>query len=507
MDNILNSVKKLSQLYDNVTYWDEYGTSVIIFIVLMIILFTIHSYFFVMMHLQPIKENWAKERCSAPVIPFAGLINKPLNKSILSYTEENFTYCMQGILSKVAGYALQPVTFLTHSIEGILTSIGGDIQDVRSMFNDVRNNVKSISEEIMGRLLNIMAPIQEVIIKMRDMFGKVQGVMTAGLYTMLGGYMTLQSLIGAIIQALIIILGIIAATIAILLIFPFTIPLAMIDIGIFTAIAIPTIILCVFANQMLQIQSPSFCFDKHTPFILKDGTFTTMENLKVGDILEQKETITAIIKVKRGNSKMYNLNNIIVSESHSVFYNNKWIKVNKHPNAIELTDYKEEILYCINTTSKNITLNNNVFCDWDELYDDKLNNCGVIPAFIHEFTDGGFSGKTLIRLKNGLKKKINEINIGDILENGECVNGVVQINGKDLSQYYYHFANITPIEGGNQLYYIKNKSFHSINNIVNKKEKVSKDLVLYHLITDTKTFYVNNIIFGDYNYCIDLLFS
>ena len=122
------------------------------------------------------------------------------------------------------------------------------------MFNNVRTNLQSISEEIMGRLINIMAPLQEVIIVLRDLFGKIQGVMTAGLYTLFGSYMTLQTLFGAIIQALISILSMIAATIAILMVIPFMQALAAVDIGIFIAICIPTILLSVFAYDILKIQ-------------------------------------------------------------------------------------------------------------------------------------------------------------------------------------------------------------------------------------------------------------
>ena len=169
MDNILKSVHKISKIYDNMNYLDEYGTSLIIFIVLMILLFIIHSYFYVMTHIQPIKNNWLKERCSPTVIPFAGLINKPFGKSIVDFTEENFTYCLQSISTKISGFAVQPITFIVNTLQNIFSSISGDIQNVRSLFNNVRNNVKSISEEIMGRLINITIPIQQIIIGMPNL--------------------------------------------------------------------------------------------------------------------------------------------------------------------------------------------------------------------------------------------------------------------------------------------------------------------------------------------------
>jgi hypothetical protein len=75
---------------------------------------------------------------------------------------------------------------------------------------------------------------------------------------------------------------------------------------------------------------------------------------------------------------MYYLNNVLVSDSHIINYNNNWIPVSKHPNAVVCSDYTEPYLYCLNTTNKEIIINETVFTDWDEIYDkdikDIMNN-------------------------------------------------------------------------------------------------------------------------------------
>jgi len=510
MDNILSSVHQLGKIYNNVNYWDEYGTSFVFFIFLMLILFCTHSYFYVITNIQPIKNNWVNERCSPKVIPFAGIINKPSDKTILEFTEENFTYCTQNILTKISSYALEPITFITHSLEGIISNIGVDIQNIRSMFNNVRTNIQSISEEIMGRMMNIMVPLQEVVVVLRDLFGKVQGVMTAGLYTMFGSYMTLQTLIGAIIQLLCTILIMIAATIAILMVIPFMEVLAAIDMGIFIAICVPTIMISIFASDILQIQSPpipTLCFDKFTPLLLQDGSYKSIENIEVGDILEYDNIVTAKIKVHTNNSKMYYLNNIIVSGTHHVLNkNNEWLPVSKHTDAILLEEYKEPFLYCLNTSSKKINIQETIFCDWDELFGKSIYNLPIHSNFIHTFTDGGFKNNTKIRLKNGLKKNIADIKIGDILEKGEKVYGLVEVYGVDLMQYTYNLGNLRCFDGGYNLYFEKNNSFVSTLDLDTKVkiEKVIPDKKLYHLLTDTKVFYVEKIKFYDYNNCLEM---
>lgn len=517
MDNILKSVHKLSKIYNNVKYLDEYGTSLVIFIVLMIILFIIHSYFYVMTNIQPIKNNWVKERCSPKIIPFAGIINKPEGKSIIDFTEENFTYCVQNILTQISSTAVQPITFIVHTLQGIFNAISGDIQSIRSMFNNIRSNIQSVSEEIMGRLMNIMIPIQQIIIGMKDLFAKTQGIMTAGLYTMFGSYLTLQSLMGAIVQFIVVILLIILGTILTLTaLLPIPIvgeivaPLLAIDIGIFIAIAVPATIIAIFVNEVLGISTspiPSLCFDKNTEFIMKNHSKKKIQDLEVGDILENNDTITAKIKVNTCNSKMFKLNDIIVSGNHNVFYDNKWIPVSSHPFGVKIENYLEPYLYCLNTSSKKIIINNTTFCDWDELYGDKLDDLIFKPNLIHNLMDGGFVSNTLISLKNGLKKKICDIKIGDILKDEVNVYGIVEINGSDLyNQYIYNLGNMRSFEGGVNLNIVdKNGGYLSTLDIDDickiEREKENK---LYHLLTDKKSFYVNNILFYDYNHCIEL---
>lgn len=522
MDNIQNSVKILSKLYNNINYWDEYGTSFIIFLILMIILFLLHGYFYAMINIQPLQENWTKYRCSPKVIPFAGMINKPSDKTSIQYTEENFNYCIQNILKEISGLAVQPLTFITQTLQKIFEGIKGEIQNIRSMFNNIRNNIKSMSQEIMGRIMNIMIPLQQVIIKVRDLFGKVQGVMTTGLYTLFGAYMTLQTLIGAIIQGLVTVLIIIAATIAALIIIAaipivgeFVIPILAADIAIFIAICVPTIIIIVFASIFLQLQTqsliPSFCFDKNTTISLKNGKIISIKEVEVGEILENGDIITAILKLDRKLNKMFCLNKIIVTGNHPILFKGKWIKVFQHPNAIEIKDYNEPYVYCFNTSSKTILLNGNIFSDWDEIQEEKYNLSLIKKPLIHKTTDGGFNKNTLITLKDGDKKKISDIKIGDILFNSEVVNGLVEINGIDLEQYKFYVEKIV-FEGGNNLYFIINGEIIStldLNNKYKREKKMvdenSKEKKLYHLITNTKTFFIGNIEFLDYDNCIEYL--
>ena len=350
-ERLENIIKK----YDQSTYFDQYGGSVLIFIIITIILFVLVSYCFAKINAQPIIDDWNNQRCKPNIIPFAGFITHPDNTTAFDYTYENFTYCTQSIMSSITGLMVEPITFVIKMINDVLDAVKTAINDIRAMIDKIRTFFQTMSEELMGRVMNMTIPLQTIIISFRDFIGKLQGSMTTGLFTLLGGYYALKSLMGAIAQFIITILITLAAIIIILWIVPFTWGMASSMTAIFIAIAIPMALILTFMLDVLQVQPdlsiPSLeCFDEDTLLPLNDGTHKRISQIEIGDILINNNDVTSIIKVNANRSTMYNLNNIIVSESHLVNYKEKWVRVKDHPDAIICQNYNKTELYCLNTS-------------------------------------------------------------------------------------------------------------------------------------------------------------
>jgi hypothetical protein len=289
---------------------------------------------------------------------------------------------------------------------------------------------------------------------------------------MLGTYYTLQALMGAILELVIKILIALVIIIVGLWILPFTWPVAASMSAVFLAIAIPMAIIIYFMTEVLHIRTSGLpnlrCFDRKTKFMLLDNSYKYIEELNPNDILLDGSIVTAKIKVSAKDLDMFNLNGIIVSESHIVKYKNKWIPVREHPSACKIHIYNEPYLYCLNTSTKTIILNKTIFTDWDEIYDESLEyllnyKTPKKTEDISLFFDCGFEKNTKIRLINE-EKTISKINIGDILSTGGIVYGIVEL------------AN---------------------NNLGNEK--------LYNLLVTNKKIEVGNIIHFDYNHNIDTI--
>ena len=206
-----------------------------------------------------------------------------------------------------------------------------------------------------------------------------------------------------------------------------------------------------------------------------------IENIEVGDILENGAKITAKIKVSAKGLTMYNLNGITISESHIVKFNDKWIPIREHPNAVKIYNYNESYLYCLNTSTKTIILNNTIFTDWDEIYDEKLDtimkvlinnndDCEKVLENIHKYLDDGFLANDLVLL-DGEYKEIKNVKIGDKTKSGDIVYGLVEIETNDLKTYL---------------------------------GKIKPDKI-YHLLTTNNKIIVNNKEVNDYNGYIDYI--
>lgn len=514
-------LQNIKTTYENLTYFDQYSESVILFFIMTIAVSLIISYCFVMINTQPILDDWVNQRCKPNIIPFAGLISRPPGVSIMDSTSENFNYCIQKINMSMSGTAMQPLSFVTNMLQNMMAQIKNEIQSIRAMFDKIRTMFVKVSQEIMGRVINIMIPLQQMIISFRDLIGKIQGAMTASVFTLLGSYYTLKSLMGAITQFITTILIVLSIMIAVFWAIPFVgWAAAIANTIIFIAISIPMIIILVFLNNALNMSSDRpmprvKCFDENTEILMKDGTKTRIIDVKNGDVLFGDNEVTAIMKLEAKNSTMYNLRGIIVSDSHIVEYNNKWMPVLEHPEAVKCASYEKPYLYCLNTTNKTIVINETTFTDWDEIYDADINeikNNEIVKieqlADIHARLDGGFDGSTKIKLKNGETKEIRDVKIDDILEHGENVYGLVKINGRNLKeQAIYNLGKNAFVVGGPNLAIcdtkiIVNSTLHLGSNykqIVSEKQEE-----LYHLITDAKTFHIGKIKFYDYNAAIDL---
>lgn len=261
-----------------------------------------------------IKENWPLYRCNPVYMPLADDI------------EENFTYCIQSMQTSFMGYLLQPITFITNSMTSMMGGFMDDINNVRAMFDKIRTFSSGILQSIFGVFLNLIIEFQRITIGIKDLIGKTIGIMITLMYVMDGSIKTMNSTWngppGQLVKAL------------------------------------------------------GKCFHPKTHIKLKDGNVKHMEDVNLGDILEDGSRVQSVMKIDNQYEtvKLYiikgkgvNGEDILVTGSHLVFDNNvnKFIKVENYNDAT-LSDIKTEWFSCLITDTHKIKIGKEIFWDWED---------------------------------------------------------------------------------------------------------------------------------------------
>jgi hypothetical protein len=264
--------------------------------------------------LAEIRANWPLYRCNPLYMPLADDV------------QSNFVYCIQSMQINFMGFLLEPLTFLTSTINNLLRSFLEEINFVRAMFNKIRNFITSIIQSVFGVFLNLVIEFQKITIGIMDLIGKTIGIMVTLMYVLDGSIKTMNSAwngpSGQLVRAL------------------------------------------------------GKCFHPDTLLKLQNGENKFMKDIDLGDILENGSVVQSVLKIdnKIETVPLYiikgsgvNKEDILVTGSHLVFDNkqNNFIKVENYDKAV-LSEIKTEWFSCLITSDHKIKIGDEIFWDWED---------------------------------------------------------------------------------------------------------------------------------------------
>ena len=264
---------------------------------------------------QQIKDNWPKYRCNPMYMPLSDDIQK------------DFVYCIQSMQTNYMGYLLQPLTYITSNLSAMGAGFVNNIDSIRYMMSNIRTFLSTITEGIFGVFLNIIISFQKIMISIKDLVGKMIGVMVAMMYIMDGSLKTINS----------------------------------------TWNGPP--------GQMVRALGK--CFHPDTKIKLNDGTIKMMKDLNLGDVLENGVKIMATMQLENasGEHKLYKLEkmgvdgeDIYVTGKHMVYSEKerKYIYVKDFIGAVEQDEVQSDWFSCLITYNHTIPIGQLVFWDWED---------------------------------------------------------------------------------------------------------------------------------------------
>lgn len=250
--------EKLDYLYGGKTFMSRYGVDVLKVCFVIFLFMVAITYFEIQNNIQQVRKDWPEYRCRPNVMPFAGWINAPEGTDPLEYTRQNFIDCSQQTTQGVFDKPMTMVYSIIDVVMKIFKNVLLVIEQLRLLFNRLRDAIKLICVTIFHRIYNFVVPLQNLLIKMVDFFQKIKGILATFLLTMVGVLWSFYSLIGSIFELVIIILVIMIIVIIVLWYIPFVgWALAIAAIAIFLTIAIPLIMLGIVSRQITKQRTSS----------------------------------------------------------------------------------------------------------------------------------------------------------------------------------------------------------------------------------------------------------
>jgi hypothetical protein len=261
-----------------------------------------------------IKKNWPKYRCNPMFMPLSNDI------------EKDFVYCVQNMQTNFMGYLLQPINYIITSLSSMGGDFGVSLNYIYTMLSSIRSRITSIIQSVFGVFLNLIIEFQKITIGIKDLVGKIIGIMATLMYMIDGSIKTLKS----------------------------------------TWNGPP--------GQMIQALSGN-CFKPDTKIKLMDGSIVEMQNLNLGDILENGSRVDVVMKVDNKFHENYYVipkkgaegSDIYVTGTHMIFSNlkNKYIEVKDYPEALA-TNVKDKWFTSIITDDHKIKIGSKNFWDWED---------------------------------------------------------------------------------------------------------------------------------------------
>ena len=157
------NIEHLHNLLNKSSYLDKYGNSVLLTIFMIGIILISLLFINLKENSQKIKNNWNNERCKPHILPFAGFINKPGNKTAFEFTAENFENCTNIILKTI-------VTVFTAPLHAMSNATTHSFLNLNSASNMTFVMLEKMNAKIMKLLKELLAKIKRVVPEMQKIF-------------------------------------------------------------------------------------------------------------------------------------------------------------------------------------------------------------------------------------------------------------------------------------------------------------------------------------------------
>ena len=298
-------------------------------IFILLIFVALFAYNILSVGIKKIEDDWPTYRCNPAVMPFASMFGQD--------AAQNFTYCIQTMQSNYMDYLMQPFNYNLGVVSQLGSTLTTSMNSVRAFISNLRDFITNIVQSVFGVFLNILIEFQRITIAIKDMAGKLVGVLATLMYTLDGSVLTMQS---------------------------------------------------VWNGAPGQMVRALHCFHPDTIVSLESGELCEMKSLKLGAKLKNGTRVQSVMRLTNLNEDgtqmedMFEMSGengapVYVSGSHLVYDvgEDKFVPVKQfaqlcdarcEPQICKPSDVRCDELSCLITSDHTIPIGDHFFHDWED---------------------------------------------------------------------------------------------------------------------------------------------
>jgi hypothetical protein len=350
-----------------------------------------------------IENNWTKYRCSPMVMPLANKFGRDTGKNAMN--------CLFVSFKTSFGFLMKPLQYIMKIIHGITLKHHNSMNLFRAILKPIRIFFMSATKKFYDVINHFTEMSVYLFSRIRDILRRMGATFQLTLYNLQAIQMIIQSIwdgpVGEISRDWI---------------------------------------------YALDTIKSFFCLAPDTEIRLLDGSIKSVDRLHIGDRIydgSQATTITGMVVTDITKVKLYHYRGETMSGNHLVWDHNRWKRVHQCEEATTATNKKQFTqLYCPITHSHQLQLNSGVIIrDFEEYSNQSFENITVSNSLRYlnqtrhtkpvmaSMDQPGFTGKSLVTMKDRTQQPISEIQIGDQLLRGYVL-------GKACFRPYYSLVDL-----------------------------------------------------------------
>lgn len=331
---------------------------------------------------KEIKTNWAKYRCRPDVMLLAPIYGQD--------PVQNLEFCLKsGFDSRAAATTAPFYTYLS-SFAAVLSTLLGGINSVKMTFATIVGTATTVFSQFSQRIQALFYRVQMTAIRMKFLMNRVFSSMYSIIFMGQSGIKAGMN----------------------------------------------------FMRTPLWGFIDTFCFDPDTPIFVKGYGLIPIKDVKIGDVLETGEQVTATFQFSADGQPMVRLGDVLVSTNHYLLHNSRWIQAADHPEAKSAGPWEgglERPLICLNTDTHSFRIGPYTFKDYDETSEGdeesmkqvlEMLNGGIKRRMKCRDSTMGCDPETLLECPASRSKKAGDIALGDELTHGRVAGIVRKLTSK-----------------------------------------------------------------------------